>query len=152
GRLIRLEPHIVSDAPWSLDREPEVLRRRLCPVLDHLRLGHPIEGVVDLDCRKAPGVPGQHGVRLDVLRIEVSLPFLVGVSARACREPRSFHVYGSLFALKVISKDRVLLLASAFLVRLVSRWLDRISLLFPIPRKRGAFRCAEITRHACEPG
>ena len=52
------------------------------PVLEHRRLRHPVEGVVDLDRGQALRVAGQHGVGLDVLGIEAALPLLEGIAAR----------------------------------------------------------------------
>ncbi len=89
GRRVRFQPRLMRNAPRRLDREPEVRRRCLCPSLEHVGLGHAIEGVVDLDGRQAFRVPREHRLRFDVLRIEVSLPFLVGKAACTCQEPRS---------------------------------------------------------------
>ncbi len=46
-------------------------------------LRHPVEGVVDLDRRQPLGVPREHVLGLDLLRIEGALPLLEGIAARA---------------------------------------------------------------------
>src|SRR5882762_5386105 len=86
-RVLRLQSRLVGNAARGFDREPESLVRGPCPVLEHAHLGHLIEAVVDLDRRQVLGVPRQHGIRLDVRWIEISLPLLVGVAARASQQP-----------------------------------------------------------------
>ena len=85
GCCLRLEARIVGNAARGLDREPEVFRRLRGPVLQHRHLGHPVEGIVDLDGGQALGIVGQHGIGLDGLGIEGPLPFLVGIATRTCQ-------------------------------------------------------------------
>src|SRR5581483_3373366 len=51
---------IVRDAFGSLESQPEALRSLLGPPGENLLVGHPIEGVVDLDTRESFGIKRQH--------------------------------------------------------------------------------------------
>src|SRR4029453_15987997 len=52
------------------------------PILEHVLLRQPIEGVVDLDRRVLARVVPEHRVVLQVLGVERALPFLEGKPAR----------------------------------------------------------------------
>ncbi len=85
----------MRDAARRLDRETEMFRRRRRPGLEHRGLGHPVERVVDLDRGEPPGVPAQHFLGLDLLRIEVALPFLERIAACAGQKSRRCHLVPS---------------------------------------------------------
>ena len=90
-RRLGLDPGNMRDAARGLDREAERVGCRRGPSFEHRRPGHPVERVVDLDRRQPRGVPGEHVLRLDRVRIEVALPFLERIAARARQQPRSRH-------------------------------------------------------------
>ena len=91
GGRLRLDPGDVRDPARRLDREAKVRGRRGLPALQHLRPGHPVERVVDLDGRQAFRVVGEHFLGLDLLGIEGSLPLLERIAARSRQKPRRRH-------------------------------------------------------------
>src|ERR1041384_5113673 len=68
------QPSIVRNAPGRFQRQPESLRRRLVPAVENLLVGRTVEGVVDLDSRKPPGVVRQHLRCGKFLGIEAASP------------------------------------------------------------------------------
>src|SRR5690348_499811 len=86
--VLELAPHVlqpfeVGDLLRGLENEAELRSHLLRPRGHHRFLRHPVKGVVDLHGAELGGVEAQHFVRRDFLRIEVALPFLVGVARGA---------------------------------------------------------------------
>jgi hypothetical protein len=75
-----LQPAVVGDPPRCLQRELVGRRRLRRPPADELLVRHAVEGVVDLNRRKARGVVRQHLRRRKIGGIEVALPFGVVVA------------------------------------------------------------------------
>src|SRR5262249_11471348 len=74
----------------GFDHEFEIRRHFGCPGLQHRGFGHAIERVVDLHGSKMLAVEAKHLLVRQILRVERSLPFLVGIPARADVKVHSF--------------------------------------------------------------
>ncbi len=77
----------VRDLLRGLEDKREVLWSVRRPLLEQLRLRHPVEGVVDLHRLETLGVVGEHPFVLELLGIEGPLPLLVGETARTYANP-----------------------------------------------------------------
>ena len=67
----------VREEPARLDREQEAGRGALAPAAERVRLGQPVEAVVDLDGVERRGVAREPLARAQVGGVEVPLPMLV---------------------------------------------------------------------------
>src|SRR6266545_3601981 len=88
------EPLLVRDALGTLQREHERGRDPRAPRRERSRLGHPVEGRVDLDGGEPRRVRGEHARRGEARRIEGALPGGVAVSARPGEDPHAPLVPG----------------------------------------------------------
>jgi hypothetical protein len=87
---------LVRDPLRRLEHEGETVRHLLAPLGNHLGIGHPVEGVVDLDGLELRGVERKHLRRGKIAGIETPLPFLVAVAARSGQDAHRARCYQTL--------------------------------------------------------
>src|SRR5437867_7721619 len=88
-----LQTIVVRNTSGRLQRELIRGRRLVGPSTRQLLVGHPVEGVVDLDRRKSRGVVRQHFGRGKIGGVKAALPFTIVVARCADPNHRSGKLY-----------------------------------------------------------